>query len=358
MNDEGQEGDAETVAEEDRSSVTKLISIVVPTYNEEDNVERLYEEVARVFDGLDGYEFEIIFCDNHSEDDTFPRVQKLAQRDGRIRGVRYARNFGFNRSVLTGYRLASGDAAVQLDADLQDPPEMIPVLIEQWERGHDCVVGIRKNRQEAVPLQLARKVFYRLLRRVSDDNIVNDAGDFRLIDHTIISHLRYINDAEPYTRALTSLMAKTQIGVPYSRNVRQAGESKYPLRRLFGLAVEGMIAHSVAPLRFASLVGFIIAGACTVAAFLFIALKLFGVSEGPRGFTTTALLILFGVGLNAIFLGIIGEYLGRIYNQLRRRPTTVLEDSVNFEAYEVPMHELEPWRRWMPVQAPPKRPEE
>lgn len=327
----------------------RLISVIVPTYNEEDNVRRAYEAVRAVFEALPGYEFELLFCDNHSSDSTFARLAELAAEDSRVRVARYARNFGFNRSVLTGYRLAAGDAAIQLDCDLQDPPELFPAFLELWEQGYDVVVGIRRNREESWGLQMARRAFYRLLKQISDDNIVADGGDFRLIDRTILDHLRRIDDAAPYTRALTSLLARRQVGVPYDRRVRQAGESKYPLRRLFGLAMQGMIAHSVAPLRLASVIGLVIAAGSAMFALLLILLRLFGGIDGPEGFTTMAVLILFGVGLNAIFLGIIGEYLGRIYNQLRARPTTVLEQALNFEELGEPAAQREPWQMWMPL---------
>lgn len=334
---------------ETNSADRKLISVVVPAYNEQDNVESVYRAVLAVFDTMPAYEFEIIFCDNHSTDETFQRLTEIATSDHRVKVVRFARNFGFNRSVLTGYRLASGDAAIQLDCDLQDPPELFPTFLELWEQGHDVVVGVRRNRQESWLLQAARRTFYRILQRISDDNIMVDGGDFRLVDRAVLDSLRAIDDADPYTRALTSLMASNQTGTPYDRKVRTAGESKYPLRQLFALACEGMIAHSIAPLRLASVFGLIVATVCILVGLFFIVLKFTGISDGPQGFTTTATLILFGIGLNAIFLGIIGEYLGRIYNQLRHRPTTVLEASINFRELSGTSRSTDGWRMWMPI---------
>ena len=334
---------------EENSTKQRLISIVIPAYNEQNNIEPVYNAVRDVFEQLPDYEFEIIFCDNHSTDETFQRVADIASRDVRVRVVRFARNFGFNRSVLTGYRLASGDAAIQLDCDLQDPPELFPTFITLWEQGHDVVVGTRRNRQESWLLQSTRKAFYRILQWTSDDNIMLDGGDFRLVDKTILDFLRSVDDADPYTRVLTSLMASNQIGTPYDRRVREADESKYPIPRLFGLACEGMIAHSIAPLRLASVFGIIVAMLCVLTGLAYVILKILGINDGPQGFTTTAVLILLGIGLNAIFLGIIGEYLGRIYNQLRRRPTTVLEASINFHELGDTANPSEPWRLWMPI---------
>jgi dolichol-phosphate mannosyltransferase len=330
---------------------SKLISIIIPVFNEQDNVETAYTAVCEVFDRLKGYSFEIVFTDNHSTDDTFARLTNLAARDARVRVARFSRNFGFNRSVLTGYRLATGDAAIQLDCDLQDPPDLFPRFIELWELGHDVVVGVRRNRQEPRWLQFARRRFYRLIDRISDDNIVVDGGDFRLVDRRVLDQLRQIDDAEPYTRALTSALARNQTSFPYDRRARQAGQSKYPVSRLFGLAIEGFLAHSIVPLRLASFFGIVVAGLCVLLSMFYIVMNLVGGYAGPEGFTTTAVLILFGMGVNAIFLGIIGEYLGRIYNQLRRRPTAVIENALNLDRRtdEVSRTSIDDWNIWTPA---------
>ena len=218
----------------------RLISILVPVYNEEGNIRRAYETVRDTFDLLkDRYTFEIIFTDNHSTDGSFAIITELARSDTRVRGVRFARNFGFQRSVLTAYRLASGDAAIQLDCDLQDPPSLFPQFLELWEQGHDVVVGIRQVRHEGRLLQWLRRFYYRLLKRVSDDNLMLDSGDFRLIDRSVLDQLHLINDVAPYTRGLTSMLATRQTGVPYDREVRQSGESKFPVGKLVALAVTG-----------------------------------------------------------------------------------------------------------------------
>jgi glycosyltransferase involved in cell wall biosynthesis len=308
----------------------RLISVVIPVYNEEANVRTAYDAVIAVFTTIaDRYDFEIIFTDNHSTDRTFSRVTEIAKLDPRVRCVRFARNFGFHRSVMTGYRLARGDAAIQLDCDLQDPPHLFPKFLALWERGHDVVVGIRRKRNEGRLLQGARKLYYRLLKEISSDNLMLDSGDFRLIDRSILDQLRRIDDAAPYTRGLTSLLAASQVGVPYDRSVREQGASKFPVAKLFALAVDGFIAHSTIPLRIASFAGMAIAVITTLASVFYLVMQLFFGVNSPRGFTTTTVLILFGISLNAIFLGIIGEYIGRIYDQIRIRPTAVIEQLVN-----------------------------
>ena len=309
---------------------TPTVSVVIPVLNEEANIETAYAAVVDVFDKLEGrYALEIVFTDNHSDDRSFEIISRLAAADDRVRGVRFARNFGFHRSILTGLRLAGGDAAVQIDCDLQDPPSVIPEFIERWEQGHDVVVGVRRERKDGLRYQRARRVFYRLIKAISNDNLVLDSGDFRLLDRSILDQLRIINEASPYIRGLTSMLAAKQTAVLYDRRERAAGQTKFPLRRLVMFAIDAMLAHSVIPLRLATFLGLAISIATFLLSLFYIVGHFWFGLYWPRGFVTVAVLLLFGIGLNAIFLGIIGEYVGRIYNQVRFRPTTVIEKTVN-----------------------------
>lgn len=308
-----------------------LISVVIPVFNEEGNITRAYEAVKNVFESqlLNKYDFEVIFTDNHSVDNTFQELQALAIQDSRVRIARFTRNFGFNKSLLTGYRLAQGDAAIQLDCDLQDPPALFKTLLSYWEMGHDVVVGKRNKREENFFLHGARKVFYRFLNRISDDNLAVDGGDFRLIDRSILDKLQRIHDATPYVRGLVSMLASKQIDFPYERQARQHGKSKFPIIRLVGLAIDGIVSHSIIPLRLASIIGLFVATSTFLLAMFYMIGKLFLHGNWPSGFTTQVVLILFSTALNAIFLGIIGEYLGRMYKQLRYHPLTIIESSIN-----------------------------
>ena len=262
---------------------------------------------------------------------SFALVQALARDDDRVRGVRFARNFGFHRSVLTGYRLAAGDFAIQIDCDLQDPPEVIPEFLERWRKGYDLVVGVRRERDDGQTYHWARKMFYRLLATMSDDGIVIDSGDFRLLDRTILDQLRAIDDAAPFVRGLTSMLAAKPCTVPYDRRPRLHGESKFPLRNLLGLAVDGMLAHSIVPLRVATYTGLAVALVTFLSTLAYIVGRLVFHVPMPAGFATTTALLLLGITLNALFLGIIGEYVGRIYNQVRARPMTVIEQGINID---------------------------
>ena len=327
-----------SLVNEDRK---KLISVIVPVFNEEENVERCYAAVREIFENhSDRYQLELLFADNHSTDNTFKILGKISARDPDVKVIRFTRNFGFQRSLLTAYKKVSGDAAVQIDADLQDPPALIIRFLEEWLKGHDVVVGVRKVRNEAKLLQLARKGFYRLMRRISDDELINDAGDFRLVDRSVIDRLRCINDTRPYTRGLISAFSANQIGVPYERSVREFGSSKFPLRRLFGFAIDGIVAHSMVPLRLATWVGAITFTATMLLIFYYVGVFLFSGGNWPAGFATITLLLLGSIALNAVLIGILGEYVGRIYEEVRVRPLTIIECSLNMEheATETQVH--------------------
>lgn len=315
-----------------QSGQPPLISILVPVFNEERNIRLAYEALVAQFDALAGrYRFEIVFTDNHSTDGTPGELEALAARDERVRVIRFARNFGFQRSVLTAYRNAAGDAAIQIDCDLQDPPELIPRFLEAWEQGYDVVVGVRRTRVENRLLSMGRRFFYWLVTSISDDNIVENAGDFRLVDRTVIERLKAVNDVNPYTRGLISSLAARQTGIEYDRRARQFEQSKFPLRRLTRFATDGLVSHSLVPLRLAGYAGFLIFTVSVLACLYYAAAWLIGGQEWPAGFATITMLVLMGVGLNGIFTGILGEYVGRIYEQTRTRPLTIIERTINFD---------------------------
>ncbi len=312
------------------NEVKRLVSVVIPVYNEAENVSDAYNRVRAVFeDELRDYDFEIVFTDNHSTDNTYAEIAQLAKNDPRVRVASFVRNYGFNRSLLTGYRLAEGEVAIQLDCDLQDPPELFPEFLRHWEAGSDVVVAVRKKRVEAGWLTFLRKTFYRGLRRISQDNLVVDGGDYRLVDRSILDKLKSIHDSAPYVRGLVSSLARNQSTFPYERKERLRGESKFPVMRLVTLAIDGVVSHSTIPLRLASIFGFLVAIFAVLLALMYVFLRLFLGVEMPAGFTTSVILELLSIGLNAIFLGIIGEYLGRIHMQLRQTPLTVIQKGIN-----------------------------
>ncbi len=307
----------------------RLISLVIPVYNEEPNILLAYEALCSVFDRLGKYDIELIFTDNHSEDGTFRVLAELGARDRRVKVLRFKRNYGFQRSLLTGYRHASGDAAVQIDCDLQDPPDLIPQFLSLWEQGHDVVVGLRHRRQERFALALIRRGFYALLHRISEERITSDAGDFRLVDRRILDHLNRIADLHPYVRGLIASLATNETGVPYERTARQHGRSKFPFAKLVSFGLDGIISHSVLPLRIATYVGLTLSVVTFLLSIFYVISALLFRANWPPGFATTTVLILLGMSLNAIFMGVLGEYVSRIYQQAKHRPMTLIERTIN-----------------------------
>jgi dolichol-phosphate mannosyltransferase len=261
-------------------------------------------------------------------------LKELASVDKRVKVIRYNRNYGFQRSLLTAYRHASGDAAIQIDCDLQDPPSLFPEFLRLWEAGHDVVVGIRRSRQENRLLTWGRHRFYAFLDVISEDNLTRDAGDFRLVDRTVLDVLHRINDHSPYVRALVSSLAVNEAAVPYDRASRLHGMSKFPVSKLVGFGLNGIFGHSTIPLRLATYFGILISVAAMLLGAFYFAAALLYRSTWPSGFATMAILILFGIGVNGIFLGVLGEYIGRIYQQTRQRPLTVIMQRLNMPEKE------------------------
>jgi glycosyltransferase involved in cell wall biosynthesis len=306
-----------------------LISIIVPVFNEEANIGPFYETVTHELEAHSHlYEFEFVFTDNHSTDATFALLRELSTRDIRVSAYRFSRNFGYQRSIMTGYSRARGTAAIQLDVDLQDPPELIGRFLTEWQQGADVVYGVRMKRKESWLVTLQRVLFYRLIDRLSEEKIPVDAGDFRLVSRRIIDILKSFEDAHPYLRGTIATMGFKQVGVPYSRNARVRGESKFPFSKLVALAMDGILNHSIVPLRLSTFFGLTVSVVTLLSIIGYTAAKLFFRSEWPAGFATLAALSLASISINAMLLGIIGEYLGRMYQQLKKQPLTIIEDVV------------------------------
>ena len=303
-----------------------LISLVIPVFNEEDNIPVFYPAVREAIDPLSSaYDFEFIFTDNHSSDRTPELLADLARRDPRVRAFRLSRNFGYQRSILTAYLKSRGAAAIQLDCDLQDPPELIPTFLRLWREGSDVVYGVRISRSEGRSWIFARKFFYWLVDFLSEDPIPRDAGDFRLISRRVIEELRRINEPNPYLRGTIATLGFRQTGVDYARRARISGTTKFSVYDSIKLALDGIVNQSVVPLRMATYVSIFVA-ALTVFASLGYILAYYTVGfRAPAGFTTITVLILGSLGVNALLLGIIGEYLGRMYMQMKNRSNTIIE---------------------------------
>jgi dolichol-phosphate mannosyltransferase len=313
------------------SSEKPLISIITPVYNEEENLKMYFERMFKVLKTLENeYNFEIVMTDNRSSDRSFEIIRSYANQDPRIRAFRLSKNFGYQKSIFTGYSVCRGHAAIEFDCDLQDPPEMLPLFLEKWRQGYQVIYGVRKSRQEGWMISAARKVFYRILRYISENDLPNDAGDFMLIDRRVLQHLKSISDQNIYIRGIVFSFGYKRCGIDYERDPRVAGESKFSIPKLVGLALDGIISQSIVPLRLASYIGFAVSILTALGSVVYFLLKLKYGFEIPRGFTTTTILILLSTSLNSIFLGIIGEYLARIYQQVKWRPLTIVDEVVDY----------------------------
>lgn len=311
------------------ANIPALVSVIVPALNEEATVQRCYQAIVGVFATLAQYDYEIIFTDNHSTDRTFAILADIAAADPKVRVIRFSRNYGYQRSILVGYQSASGDCAIQLDCDLQDPPELIPEMLTRWRQGNQVVYGVRRTLRDGPVMQWARRSFYRLIAAVSTEELPIDAGEFRLVDRRILQELRLVRDSSPYLRGLISSMGFSQLGIEYDRGERVAGHSKFSIRPMVALAIDGLLNHSLLPLRLASAVGLFLGSITFVLIFLYLLWRLTIGSAWPAGFATTTILLLLSITLNAIFLGIIGEYLGRMFMQLKGIPGPLIETVLN-----------------------------
>jgi glycosyltransferase involved in cell wall biosynthesis len=306
-----------------------LISLSIPVLNEQDNLDALYARLSALGERMaDRCDLEFVFSDNHSSDATWSKLAELSRQDPRVRAIRFSKNFGFQRSILANYMHTRGDAIMQIDADLQDPPELLETFYEHWLAGYHVVYGVRRKRQEGAFINTFRKLGYRLIDLISDHSIPRDAGDFRLIDRRVVQALLQLKTASPYLRGMIAGLGFNQIGVDYERQARVAGESKFGMARLIRLGLTAVFNHSTVPLRLASIAGIGMLLFSIIGAIYYAALKLMQ-PELPRGLASIHILVLFGIGLQSLLLGIVGEYLLRIYLILRAEPVAIIENSLN-----------------------------
>jgi dolichol-phosphate mannosyltransferase len=294
-------------------------------YNEADNVQPLIERLQSTAASLsERYEFEFLFTDNCSTDQTVELLRSASLSDPRVRVLCLSRNFGFQRSILTNYLNAHGDAVIQIDADLQDPPEMAADFLALWEQGYKVVYGVRRKRREGAGITLLRRVGYAAIDRLGEHHIPPGAGDFRLIDRAVIEALRTYHDHSPYLRGLIAELGYRQIGLEYDRAGRTAGESKFGLKQLLRLGFDGLFSTSMLPLRLATWIGATAVALSSAGIVYYVYLRL----AEPRlalGMVSIHILVLVSMGLNAILLGIIGEYVGRTFRNTRGGPLTLIE---------------------------------
>jgi len=307
-----------------------LVSVVVPCFNEEEMVSEIHRRLAALADSRPTERFELLFVNDGSRDNTLECLKKAAASDARVRVVSFARNFGHQLAVTAGIDHAQGDAVVLIDADLQDPPEVIGEMIDRWREGYQVVYGVRTERQgESIFKRATAHLFYRLLGQLSDTPIPLDTGDFRLMDRVVADVLRAMPERDRFIRGLVSWVGFRQFALPYKREERFAGATKYPLRKMIRFASDGMVSFSVKPLKLAITVGTISAGLACVGIIWVFAGRLL-TSNWVPGWTATIIAILFLGGIQLLCTGLLGEYVGRIYMQSKGRPLYVVGETLGF----------------------------
>lgn len=309
-----------------------LLSIIVPCYNEEAVLRAAHERLTTVLREMNGIDYELIFVNDGSRDRTHEILIELQLFDPHIRGLLLSRNFGHQIAVTAGLEEATGAAVVIIDADLQDPPELIPQMVQLWREGNEVVYGIRLEREGESRFKLwTAKAFYRLINRLSDTKMPLDAGDFRLVDRKVVEVLKSMPERARFLRGMVSWAGFRQIPLHYHRAARQAGESKYPLRKMLNFAMDGIISFSLVPLKLAIWTGFLAIWIAVAGIIVAIVDRLLN-KQLPRGWASLFVAVLFMGGVQLVSLGILGEYLGRIYTEVKRRPLYVIQERLGFPA--------------------------
>ncbi len=305
-------------------------SVVVPAYNEEQIVDELYRRVRAVMDGL-GEPWELVLVNDGSSDGTLDRMLALREKDGRVKVINFARNFGHQIAVTAGMDYALGDAVIIMDADLQDPPEVIPKLIEKWKEGYQVVYAVRAKRLgESWFKLITARLFYRLIYRITDVDIPLDTGDFRLMDRRVVDALKTMREHGRFIRGMTSWVGFRQTGVEYVRQERFAGKTKYPLRKMLRLAMDAITGFSFFPLQIAIYASLILAGVAVLAIPVVVALRLSG-QEALEGQATTLIVLLLLNSFQLMFFFILGQYVARIYDDVRGRPLYIVAEAYGFD---------------------------
>jgi len=303
------------------------VSVAVPLHNEETGLPELISRVTAVLDSLPGGPHEMFFVDDGSYDRTLSLLEEYAARDPRIRVISLSRNFGHQAALSAALDHVSGDVCVVLDGDLHDPPEAIHLLLQKFHEGYDVVYAQRRRRKEAIWLKACFYIFYRLMASMSDMNLPVDAGDFGLLSRRVLDNLRSMREHHRYLRGMRSWVGFRQIGIPIERSERFAGESKYGVLKYLKLASDAIFSFSTIPIRAAALGGF----SAVVLSVLFAIYSVFSkfiLHQNPKGFTALVFVITFLSGVGLLFLGIIGEYVGRIYEEVKARPLYVIDKKI------------------------------
>jgi glycosyltransferase involved in cell wall biosynthesis len=308
----------------------KLISIFTPCFNEEENIESIYFQVKSVMDQLSDYNYEHVFIDNCSTDKTISNLKKIALQDKNIKVISNAKNFGAIRSGYYGLTQCRGDAVIGIAADLQDPPNIIKEFISKWEEGYKIVIGVKLKSKENPIMFFIRKIFYNIIFRISDTEQIRNFSGFALYDKKFINVIRKIDDPYPYFKGMVSDLGFERYEIPYVQQKRAHGKSSYSFYSLYDIAMLGFVNHSKVPLRLASFIGFGVSTLSILIAAGYFIYKLLFWENFQLGIAPLVIGIFFFSGIQLGFLGIIGEYIGAIFTQVRRRPLVIEKERINF----------------------------
>ena len=304
----------------------KKISVIIPAYNEEESFTILKQRMEKLMTSMENYEFEILFINDGSKDNTINIIKEMREEDNRINYVDFSRNFGKEIAMIAGLDYATGDCAIFMDADLQDPPELIPELVKYWEQGYDDVYAKRRSRKGETWLKkFTSKMYYKILQKTTKIEIQKDTGDFRLLDKRCVNALKKLREAERNTKSMFSWIGYKKKEVLYDRDPRVAGKTKWNYIKLIDLAIDGITSFTTSPLRISTYIAiptfFLLFGY-----FIYVIAKCFVIKQAIQAFQAIILLILFFSGVQILLFGIVGEYLGRIFNETKNRPLYLVNE--------------------------------
>ncbi len=301
------------------------LTLLIPTYNEAANIPMLYERLVKVLAGVT--EYELLFIDDGSTDGTAELLKEISEKDKKVSFIRFSRNFGHQAALKAGYDYARGEAVICMDADMQHPPELIPEMIEKWQQGYDVVYTIREDKKNMPFIKrVTSKIFYWFINKLSDTSINRGAADFRLLDRKVVDALRRMPETNLFFRGMIPWLGFKQIGIPYRANEREAGETKFSFGKMLNLALSGVTGFSIRPLRLSLFAGLTIALLAAIYGFYAIVMALF-TDKTITGWTSVIVSVLFLSGIQLIVLGIMGEYIGKLFMEIKRRPHYVIEEN-------------------------------
>lgn len=304
----------------------KKVSIIVPAYNEQDSLPFLYERLEKIVNEVNGYEFEILFVNDGSKDETLKLIKKYREKDPRISYIDFSRNFGKEIAMIAGLDYATGDAVIFMDADLQDPPELIPEMIKLWEEGYDDVYAQRRSRKgETLLKKFTSKMYYKVLQSLTNVEIQKDTGDFRLLDRRCVNALKKMRESQRCSKSMFSWIGYNKKAIMYDRDPRIAGKTKWNYRKLTNLAIDGITSFTTSPLRISTMLA-IPTFLALLVYFIYVIAKCFITGEIIQAYQAIILLVLFFSGIQILLFGIVGEYLGRIFNETKNRPLYLIKE--------------------------------